>query len=182
MHEQGTAGKFVRPTSTPKRKSRQRTLSSIGDVSNISMASAINDTIMSVDLQAPSHENLFLDGCKIILCGFTGAEIDKLQRIINLGGGSRFNQSVDRVSHVVMGTKDDNIIKTIQDSESRIEEEDHTDIESVPKAKSKQKNTSVRESWNSVAVSHMEHDDGDEDITRMEQYLPQNTTGTRINY
>ncbi|XP_070547179.1 DNA topoisomerase 2-binding protein 1-like isoform X2 [Ptychodera flava] len=201
-------GKFVRPTSTPKRKSRQQTLSSIGDVSNISMASAINDTIMSVDLQTPSHENLFLDGCKIFLCGFTMAEVDRLQRIINLGGGSRFNQLKDSVSHVVMGTKDDNIIKMIQDSESRpyfltaqwlvdsytsgekmeeqmyeymtltsVVEEDHGNTESLPKAKTKQRNSSVRESRVGVAVSHKEQEeDGDEDITLMEQYLPQNAT------
>ncbi|XP_077996567.1 DNA topoisomerase 2-binding protein 1-A-like [Glandiceps talaboti] len=189
---QGTSSEFVRPTSTPKKKSRQRAFSSIGDVSNISMASTINDTVMSVDLQLPPPENLFLDGCKIFMCGFNVAELERLQRMINIGGGSRFNHYGDSVTHVVMGIKDVEIIKKIEGSESRpyvvtaqwlvesytggekLDEKlfeymntnsvDDVDVrnESIVKLKSKQSNNSVRDK-KTAKVKPVSHDNNDGD-------------------
>lgn len=49
--------------------------------------------------------NLFLDGCKIFLSGFSGEKLEKLRKIINCGGGTRFNQINEIVSHVVIGDK-----------------------------------------------------------------------------
>lgn len=51
--------------------------------------------------------NLFLDGCKIFLSGFSGEKLEKLRKIINCGGGTRFNQINEIVSHVVIGDKVD---------------------------------------------------------------------------
>lgn len=51
--------------------------------------------------------NLFLDGCKIYLSGFSGEKLEKLRKIINCGGGTRFNQINEIVSHVIIGNKVD---------------------------------------------------------------------------
>ena len=34
--------------------------------------------------------DMFLDGCKIFLSGFTGQRLEKLRRLINKGGGTRY--------------------------------------------------------------------------------------------
>ena len=44
----------------------------------------------------------FLDGCKILLHGYGGAMLEMLRRIINCGGGTRFNQLNATVSHVIL--------------------------------------------------------------------------------
>lgn len=49
--------------------------------------------------------NMFLDGCKIYLSGFSGHKLEKLRKIINCGGGTRFNQINEIVSHVVIGDR-----------------------------------------------------------------------------
>ena len=51
--------------------------------------------------------NMFLDGCKIFFSGFSGQKLEKLRKIINCGGGTRFNQINEIVSHVVIGDKVD---------------------------------------------------------------------------
>ena len=48
---------------------------------------------------------MFLDGCKIYLSGFSGHKLEKLRKIINSGGGTRFNQINEIVSHVVVGNR-----------------------------------------------------------------------------
>ena len=45
---------------------------------------------------------LFLDGCKIFLCGSSTKSNDILRRLINSGGGMRFNQMSDDITHVVI--------------------------------------------------------------------------------
>ena len=43
------------------------------------------------DYQTPSPSGTcFLDGCRIFLAGFSEQELEKLHRIINLGGGARY--------------------------------------------------------------------------------------------
>ena len=60
--------------------------------------------------------DLFLDGCKIYLSGFSGVRLDKLRKIINSGGGTRFNQINESISHVVMGTKVDSDVEVLAHS------------------------------------------------------------------
>lgn len=64
----------------------------------------------------PSGE-MFLDGCKIYLSGFVGRKLEHLQKIINAGGATRFNQLNASVSHVVMGEKLENEIEKLGKSE-----------------------------------------------------------------
>ncbi|XP_014374003.1 DNA topoisomerase 2-binding protein 1 isoform X1 [Alligator sinensis] len=114
-------------TSTPTNQASKpdsRTLSDVSHISNISL-SGINETAfssaMNSKLDPPpddlenldissfeSHEDL-LDGCRIYLCGFSGRKLDKMRRLINNGGGVRFNQLNEDVSHVILGEYDDEL-------------------------------------------------------------------------
>jgi len=46
---------------------------------------------------------------QIYLCGFNGRKLDKLRRLINSGGGVRFNQLNEDVTHVIVGDDDDEL-------------------------------------------------------------------------
>ncbi|CAL1689646.1 unnamed protein product [Lasius platythorax] len=45
----------------------------------------------------------FLDGCNIYLAGFAANIKDKLNRILNVGGATRFDDISDAVTHVIVG-------------------------------------------------------------------------------
>ncbi|XP_043575384.1 DNA topoisomerase 2-binding protein 1 [Chiloscyllium plagiosum] len=98
-----------------------RPLSDVSHISNIS-TSCINESAFSsamvAKLEAPDDhleaididlsevpEDL-LDGCKIYLTGFSGKKLDKLRRMINFGGGIRFNQVCEDVTYIIMGEED----------------------------------------------------------------------------
>ncbi|XP_028926710.1 DNA topoisomerase 2-binding protein 1 isoform X3 [Ornithorhynchus anatinus] len=114
-------------TSTPTgqtSKADSRTLSDVSHISNINSScvnesaftSALNSKLDSLledlenldvsTLQAPED---LLDGCRIYLCGFSGRKLDKLRRLINCGGGVRFNQLNEDVTHVIIGDFDDEL-------------------------------------------------------------------------
>ncbi|XP_055612855.1 LOW QUALITY PROTEIN: DNA topoisomerase 2-binding protein 1-A [Uranotaenia lowii] len=46
----------------------------------------------------------FLDGCNIYLSGFTSEEKDKLNKILNTGGATRYDEISDGISHVIVGS------------------------------------------------------------------------------
>ncbi|XP_044108274.1 DNA topoisomerase 2-binding protein 1 isoform X4 [Neovison vison] len=119
--------KTVPDTSTPTGQINtvdSRTLSDVSHISNIN-ASYINESICNSVLNSkvePTLENLenldvsafqapedLLDGCRIYLCGFSGRKLDKLRRLINSGGGVRFNQLNEDVTHVIVGDYDDEL-------------------------------------------------------------------------
>lgn len=64
--------------------------------------------------------NMFLDGCKIYLSGFCGPKLEKLRKIINFGGGTRFNQINEIVSHVIVGDKVDADIELLRNCEFQV--------------------------------------------------------------
>ncbi|KAM9187740.1 DNA topoisomerase 2-binding protein 1 [Dugong dugon] len=119
--------KPVPETSTPTGQVNaldSRTLSDVSHISNIN-ASCVNESICNSGLNSklePTLENLenldvsafqapedLLDGCRIYLCGFSGRKLDKLRRLINSGGGVRFNQLNEDVTHVIVGDYDDEL-------------------------------------------------------------------------
>ncbi|XP_040492740.1 DNA topoisomerase 2-binding protein 1 isoform X3 [Ursus maritimus] len=119
--------KTVPDTSTPTGQINtvdSRTLSDVSHISNIN-ASCINESMCNSVLNSkvePTLENLenldvsafqapedLLDGCRIYLCGFSGRKLDKLRRLINSGGGVRFNQLNEDVTHVIVGDYDDEL-------------------------------------------------------------------------
>ncbi|XP_060052938.1 DNA topoisomerase 2-binding protein 1 isoform X2 [Erinaceus europaeus] len=130
--------KTVPDTSTPTGQtntiSSSRTLSDVSHISNIN-ASCINESIYSSVLSSkvePALENLenldisafqapedLLDGCRIYLCGFSGRKFDKLRRLINSGGGVRFNQLNEDVTHVIVGDYDDELKPFLEKSVHR---------------------------------------------------------------
>ncbi|XP_051871799.1 DNA topoisomerase 2-binding protein 1 isoform X2 [Pristis pectinata] len=96
-------------------------LSDVSHISNISM-SCINESAFSsamtarlevpddqleaLDLSLSEVPEDLLDGCKIYLSGFGGKKLDKLRRMINFGGGVRFNQTSEGVTHIIVGEED----------------------------------------------------------------------------
>ncbi|KFV55884.1 DNA topoisomerase 2-binding protein 1, partial [Tyto alba] len=114
-------------TSTPTNhasKPNNHTLSDVSHISNISL-SGVNETAYSsvmssrLDPLPDELENLdtssfqapedLLDGCRIYLCGFSGRNLDKMRRLINCGGGVRFNQLNEDVTHVILGESNDEL-------------------------------------------------------------------------
>ncbi|XP_014645004.1 PREDICTED: DNA topoisomerase 2-binding protein 1 isoform X2 [Ceratotherium simum simum] len=109
-------------TSTPT--GQINTVDNVSHISNIN-ASCINESICNSVLNRkvePTLENLenldvsafqapedLLDGCRIYLCGFSGRKLDKLRRLINSGGGVRFNQLNEDVTHVIVGDYDEEL-------------------------------------------------------------------------
>lgn len=61
------------------------------------------EAVDQLELQKAKKAGLFLDGCKIFLSGFDDSQMEKLRRILNNGGATRFNQLTEAVSHVVIG-------------------------------------------------------------------------------
>ncbi|MBZ3876315.1 DNA topoisomerase 2-binding protein 1 [Sciurus carolinensis] len=119
--------KSMPDTSTPTGQINtidSRTLSDVSHISNIN-GSCINESVCSSVLNSKLEstlenlENLdvsafqapedLLDGCRIYLCGFSGRKLDKLRRLINSGGGVRFNQLNEDVTHVIVGDYDDEL-------------------------------------------------------------------------
>ncbi|XP_006883440.1 PREDICTED: DNA topoisomerase 2-binding protein 1 [Elephantulus edwardii] len=117
----------VPETSTPTGQTNmldRRTLSDVSHISNIN-ASCINEStcisvlnnkletavenIENLDVSAFQAPEDLLDGCRIYLCGFSGRKLDKLRRLINNGGGVRFNQLTEDVTHVIVGDYDDEL-------------------------------------------------------------------------
>ena len=61
-----------------------------------------------MELGSAKAAGQFLDGCKVYLSGWAGdaaahARTEKLRKLINMGGATRFNQLTDTASHIVMG-------------------------------------------------------------------------------
>ncbi|XP_071417341.1 DNA topoisomerase 2-binding protein 1 isoform X2 [Pithys albifrons albifrons] len=114
-------------TSTPTNdanKTDNHTLSDVSHISNINL-SGVNETACSsvtssrLDPLPDELENLdlssfqvpedLLDGCRIYLCGFSGKKLDKMRRLINFGGGVRFNHLNEDITHVVLGENNDEL-------------------------------------------------------------------------
>ncbi|XP_021386928.2 DNA topoisomerase 2-binding protein 1 [Lonchura striata] len=114
-------------TSTPTNdtsKPPNHAFSDVSHISNINL-SGVNETACSssmssrLDPVSDELENLdissfqaaedLLDGCRIYLCGFSGRKLDKMRRLINCGGGVRFNQLNEDVTHVIVGESNDEL-------------------------------------------------------------------------
>ncbi|XP_053322306.1 DNA topoisomerase 2-binding protein 1 isoform X2 [Spea bombifrons] len=129
--------KTMPDTSTPTKfisKADNRALSDVSNISNISTScineSAFNSVMSSrLDTPADTLENLdisslqapedLLDGCRIYVCGFGGRKLDKLRKLINSGGGVRFNQLTGDVSHVIIGENDEELKQFLSKTEHR---------------------------------------------------------------
>ncbi|CAJ0940496.1 unnamed protein product [Ranitomeya imitator] len=130
------SSKSMPDTSTPtsSNKIENRALSDVSHISNIS-TSCVNESafnsVMSTRLEPPPDtlENLdisslqapddLLDGCRIYVCGFGGRKLDKLRRLINCGGGVRFNQLTGDLTHVIVGENDEELKQFLNRTDHR---------------------------------------------------------------
>uniref|UniRef100_A0A1A8C306 Topoisomerase (DNA) II binding protein 1 n=1 Tax=Nothobranchius kadleci TaxID=1051664 RepID=A0A1A8C306_NOTKA len=114
-------------TSTPTGTSKRQDGPSLLGLSNISVSASVgvNDTALTnstvsrvetsdpvdcLDLTVCPVDDV-LDGCKLYLCGFPVKKLEKLRRLVNAGGGLRFNQPCEELTHVVMGELDQELHK-----------------------------------------------------------------------
>ncbi|XP_036615578.1 DNA topoisomerase 2-binding protein 1 isoform X2 [Trichosurus vulpecula] len=120
--EPRSEAKNVLGTSTPTGQNSEA--SDVSHISNIN-SSCINESthnsvmnnklgsllenLPNLDISAFQAPEDLLDGCRIYLCGFSGRKLDKLRRLINCGGGVRFNQLNEDVTHVIVGDYDDEL-------------------------------------------------------------------------
>ncbi|KAK6180631.1 hypothetical protein SNE40_008642 [Patella caerulea] len=66
--------------------------------------SVVDQSRISLDVDLNKTTSvLFLDGLKIYLSGFRNPSLDKLRKIINAGGATRFNSINEGVTHVIIG-------------------------------------------------------------------------------
>ncbi|XP_016993061.2 DNA topoisomerase 2-binding protein 1 [Drosophila takahashii] len=49
----------------------------------------------------------FLDGCCVYLSGFRSEEREKLNRVLNTGGATRYDEANEGISHIIVGQLDD---------------------------------------------------------------------------
>ncbi|XP_026501852.1 DNA topoisomerase 2-binding protein 1-like isoform X2 [Terrapene carolina triunguis] len=123
VQKQNTTPSTSTPTSQAS-KPDSRTLSDVSHISNISLnginetacSSAMNsrldpppDDLENLDISSFQAPDDLLDGCRIYLCGFSGRKLDKMRRLINCGGGVRFNQLNEDVTHVIVGEYNDEL-------------------------------------------------------------------------
>ncbi|XP_048367184.1 DNA topoisomerase 2-binding protein 1 isoform X2 [Sphaerodactylus townsendi] len=124
-------------TSTPTSESSQphsRTLSDVSHISNINFSSvnetgcssAVNikldvplDDLINLDISSLQAPEDLLDGCRIYLSGFSGRKLDKMRRLINSGGGVRFNHLNEDVTHVIVGDSDDELKQFLKKTSQR---------------------------------------------------------------
>ncbi|KAG8442840.1 hypothetical protein GDO86_011596 [Hymenochirus boettgeri] len=135
--EPASVAKTMPETSTPtgsNSKPESRALSDVSHISNIStscvnesafhsvMGSRLDlpaDTIESLDISSLQAPEDLLDGCRIYLCGFGGRKLDKLRRLINTGGGVRFNQLTGDVTHIIVGENGEELKQFLNKAEHR---------------------------------------------------------------
>uniref|UniRef100_A0A8C4RPB5 DNA topoisomerase II binding protein 1 n=1 Tax=Erpetoichthys calabaricus TaxID=27687 RepID=A0A8C4RPB5_ERPCA len=123
MYKVEPSEKKQRPnTSTPTGSGTKQNGSVLGmsHISNISV-SCISESVTAsrlenegeqldtLDISSFNAPDDLLDGCKIYLSGFAGKKHDKLRRLINAGGGVRFNHLNEDVTHIIMAEESEEV-------------------------------------------------------------------------
>ncbi|XP_015267726.1 PREDICTED: DNA topoisomerase 2-binding protein 1 [Gekko japonicus] len=135
--EPGSKQESAPSTSTPTNEASKpdaRTLSDVSHISNINF-SGVNETgcssvvnskldlpfvdLINLDISSLQAPEDLLDGCRIYLSGFSGRKLDKMRRLINSGGGVRFNQLNEDVTHIIVGDCDDELKQFLKKTSQR---------------------------------------------------------------
>ncbi|KDR12289.1 DNA topoisomerase 2-binding protein 1-B isoform X2 [Zootermopsis nevadensis] len=66
-------------------------------------ASNYSEILEKLDLTEAKKAGPFLDGCNVYLSGFNLEQSEKLRRVLNGGGATRFNEISDSVTHIIIG-------------------------------------------------------------------------------
>nr|CAD7462057.1 unnamed protein product [Timema tahoe] len=61
------------------------------------------ELLEKLDIMEAKKAGSFLDGCKVYLSGFNPDQTEKLRRVLNGGGATRFNEISDSLTHVIIG-------------------------------------------------------------------------------
>lgn len=64
---------------------------------------ADDDLVEKIDIKKVKNAGSFLDGCSVFVVGFSPTRRDKLNKIINISGATRYDTFSRRVSHVIVG-------------------------------------------------------------------------------
>ncbi|PSN50070.1 hypothetical protein C0J52_04215 [Blattella germanica] len=80
---------------------------------------AFHAALEKLDLKEAKKAGAFLDGCNVYLSGFNPEQTEKLRRILNGGGATRFNEISDSVSHILVGEGVASDRKSLQESGCR---------------------------------------------------------------
>lgn len=64
---------------------------------------AYQQVLASICPQKAKRAGNFLDGCEVYLSGFRNEEREKLNRILNTGGATRYDAFNEKVTHVIVG-------------------------------------------------------------------------------
>ncbi|XP_066258157.1 DNA topoisomerase 2-binding protein 1-A [Euwallacea similis] len=79
---------------------------------------ADEDLVDKLDIKKVKSAGSFLDGCSVLVVGFSSSVRDKLNKIINISGATRYDSFSSRVSHVIVGDSNCNEVTSIKTSNS----------------------------------------------------------------
>ncbi|KAJ8954963.1 hypothetical protein NQ318_000394 [Aromia moschata] len=72
------------------------------------------ELVDKLDIKKAKMAGHYLDGCSVYVTGFSPAHTEKLCKILNLSGATRYDQFSDRVTHVIVGDPKYPEVKTIK--------------------------------------------------------------------
>ncbi|KAH8336169.1 hypothetical protein KR074_007636, partial [Drosophila pseudoananassae] len=72
-----------------------------------SQARNYQQVLAEIDPRQAKKSGPFLDGCCVYLSGFRTEEREKLNRVLNTGGATRYDEANEGVSHIIVGQLDD---------------------------------------------------------------------------
>ncbi|XP_050310488.1 DNA topoisomerase 2-binding protein 1 [Anthonomus grandis grandis] len=64
---------------------------------------ADEDLVDKIDIKKVKSAGSFLDGCSVFVAGFNPTQKEKLNKIINISGATRYDVLSERVTHVIVG-------------------------------------------------------------------------------
>ncbi|XP_055297166.1 DNA topoisomerase 2-binding protein 1-A [Sitodiplosis mosellana] len=67
-----------------------------------------------LDVKEAKRAGNFLDGCSVFMCGFSSEEKEKINKILNAGGATRFDTINSNVSHILIGSPSKKDITMLQ--------------------------------------------------------------------
>ncbi|CAG9818278.1 unnamed protein product [Phaedon cochleariae] len=72
------------------------------------------DLVENLDIKKAKKAGQYLDGCSVYVTGFGAEHTEKLNKILNLSGATRYDNFSDRVTHVIVGDHTFHEAKLIQ--------------------------------------------------------------------
>ncbi|XP_066157208.1 DNA topoisomerase 2-binding protein 1-A [Euwallacea fornicatus] len=79
---------------------------------------ADEDLVDKLDIKKVKSAGSFLEGCSVLVVGFSPSVRDKLNKIINISGATRYDSFSSRVSHVIVGDSHCSEVISIKTSNS----------------------------------------------------------------